>query len=190
MFMVFKKKQMIMTALVLMLGIAGYLNYRYDKDEAAMVASVDAGDPSEPGIGETVMVNSDSAKEENSDKSKKSKTDDDKDFFAAERVKRDSARAKTREELERTLADEAISAELKAMTERKLSDLAQFEENEAVAENLLSAKGFKQTLVYITSESVNVTVKQSGISRSDTAKIVDVIFELTQNNNIKIVEVN
>jgi len=30
MFMVFKKKQMIIGTLVVMLGVAGYLNYRYD----------------------------------------------------------------------------------------------------------------------------------------------------------------
>ena len=192
MFMVFKKKQMIMTALVLMLGIAGYLNYRYDKDEAATVASMDAVDPAEPGVGETVMVSSDAVKDKKDDKTAKQKTDSEvkEDFFAAERLKRDKARAKTREDLERTLADESASAELRSELERKLSNLARFEENETIAENLLSAKGFKQTLVYITDESVNVTVKQSGISRSDTAKIVDIIFELTQNNNVKIVEVN
>ena len=54
--MVFKKKQMIMTALVLMLGIAGYLNYRYDVPETGESVLVQNTEPSEPGVGETVMV--------------------------------------------------------------------------------------------------------------------------------------
>ena len=65
-----------------------------------------------------------------------------------------------------------------------------FEENEVTAQNLLSAKGFNQTVVYITDENVTVTVKRDALSKSDTAKIVDIIYEVTQNNNIKIVEVN
>ena len=63
MFMVFKKKQMIMTAFVLMLGIAGYLNYRYDVPETTESTLVQTTDSSEPGIGETVMVSAKPKKE-------------------------------------------------------------------------------------------------------------------------------
>jgi stage III sporulation protein AH len=179
MFMVFKKKQMIMTAMVLVLGIAGYLNYRYDKDEVQNVASVTQEDINEPEVGETVMVNA------NATKDKK----EEKDFFASEKLERDKQRAKTMDEYKKILADPDVSPEVKEDTENKLNDLISFEENEIMAQNLLSAKGFTDTLVYITDDNVTVTIKRDGISRSDTAKIVDIIYELTQNNNIKIVEV-
>jgi len=180
MFMILKRKQMIITALVLMLGIAGYLNYRYDADSPKKTASLETGDISEPETGETVMVST-PAKE----KIKISKDD----TFLEERLKLDAAREKTREELNGILNDETVSNEIKEETQRKLADLAKFEENEVMAQNLLGAKGFKTTMVYITHDGVTVTVKQDALSRSDTAKIVDVIFELTKNNNIKIVEV-
>ncbi len=180
MFMVFKKKQMIMTAMVLVLGIAGYLNYRYDKDEVQNVASITNEDINEPEVGETVMVNANAAKDK----------EEETDFFAMEKLNRDKQRAKTFEELKKTLSDPDVSAEVKSETQQKLNDLIYFEENEVMAQNLLSAKGFTDTVVYITSENVTVTIKRDGISKSDTAKIVDIIYELTQNNNIKIVEVN
>ncbi len=178
MFMVFKKKQMIMTVLVLMLGIAGYLNYRYDTDPTADMVAVEEIDVSEPGIGETVMVST--QPEEQSTEG---------DFFAVQRLERDRTRAKICDELKKTLESEGISEELRAETEKKLSSILDYEEAEATAQNLLSAKGFSNTMVYITDESVTVNIKQSGLSRSDTAKIVDVVYELTKNNNIKIVEV-
>ncbi len=180
MFMILKKKQLIMTTLVLMFGIAGYLNYRYDKkpdyDNAAQSAVM-----SEPGIGETVMVNTEAQPQ---------KPTEETDFFAVRRLERDKARAKTCEELKKTLESSDISEEMRAQTEESLSKLLHYEETEINAQNLLSAKGFEETLVYITDDGITVTIRQTGISRSDTAKIVDVIYELTENNNIKIVEVN
>lgn len=177
MFMVFKKKQMIMTALVLMLGIAGYLNYRYDVPEASESTVVQNTDLSEPGVGETVMVSAEPKKEKEDD------------FMVIKRVERDTARAEMCEELQKALESDGISQQMRDETEAKLSAILDFQEKEATAQNLLSAKGFEETLVYITNEGVTVNIRQNGLSRSDTAKIVDIIYELTQNNNIKIVEV-
>ncbi len=175
--MVFKKKQMIMTALVLMLGIAGYLNYRYDVPEASESTVVQNTDLSEPGVGETVMVSAEPKKEKEDD------------FMVIKRVERDTARAEMCEELQKALESDGISQQMRDETEAKLSAILDFQEKEATAQNLLSAKGFEETLVYITNEGVTVNIRQNGLSRSDTAKIVDIIYELTQNNNIKIVEV-
>ena len=177
MFMILKKKQMVATTLVIMLGIAGYLNYRYDMDADTVASNELSKD--EPGIGETVMVNA-PLKTENKES----------DAFSVRRLERDKARDKTYDELKKILSDETVSQETKADTENKLQQIIAFEENEVSAQNMLSAKGFADTLVHITEESVTVSIKQKGLSRSDTAKIVDVIYELTQNNNIKIVEVN
>ena len=182
MFMIFKRKQMILTALVLMLGIAGYLNYRYDKDGKNQMASVENGSVTEPEIGETVMVSSPSSKTGQ-------KLNVSKDPFASDKMRRDAAREKTKEELNNLLVSDGISEEIKDETRQKLSNLAHYGEQEVTAQNLLAAKGYKHTMVYITLDSVTVTVKRQGISKSDTARIVDVIFELTENNNIKIVEV-
>lgn len=178
MFMVFKKKQMVMTALVLMLGIAGYLNYRYDVPENAATSVAENTSTQEPGIGETVMVST-----------KPEKTEKEDDFLTVKRLERDKVRAQMCDELKSTLENDSISQELRQKTEDMLSAVLDCQEKEATAQNLLSAKGFEKTLVYITDESVTVNIKRDALSRSDTAKIVDIIYELTKNNNIKIVEV-
>lgn len=176
MFMVFRKKQMVMTAVVLMLGIAGYLNYRYDKEPIAKSVSVEEMQSGEPDTGEAVMVNSDAAVQE-------------EDFLAKQKLEKDRARAKKAEELGEILEEENISEEMRKSTEEELALMTEREEQEATAVNMLSAKGFEHAMVYITDENVTVNIRQKGISRSDTAKIVDIIYEVTKNNNIKIVEV-
>ena len=217
MFMILKRKQMIVTALVFMLGIAGYLNYRYDKEETLLANTTDL---EEPDIGESVMVSGENAVEKSKESSSPKKTEDP---FARENyrnlyeqienqgidvvlgsgygavknyatidnaVERGYTVVRTREDLEKLLSDETISQEVRTNAEQRLNDIIFFQENETAAENMLSSKGYPHTFVYMTSDSVNVTVKDNAISKSDTARIVDVIYELTQNNNIKIVEVN
>lgn len=179
-FMILKKKQMVVTALVLMLGIAGYLNYRYDKDPLHYV-SIDDSSLSEPDIGETAMV---------SGTPKEPVESAPEDYFSERRLERDSARSKTYEQLKKTLDDPDISDEMRKRTEESMTRLMEYEQAEVTAQNQLASKGFDTTFVYITDDNVTVYVKRNGISRSDTAKIVDIIYELTQNNNIKIVEVD
>lgn len=178
MFMVFKKKQMVMTAVVLMLGIAGYLNYRYDKEPASQTVSVDDMRSGEPDTGEAVMVSTNESTPETKE-----------DFFSEQRLEIERSREKTKEELTERLEDKNISDELRKETEEQLTHITERQQQELTAETMLAAKGFDNVFVCITDENVTVNIKRKGISRSDTAKIIDIIYEVTKNNNVKIVEV-
>jgi len=180
MFMVLKKKQMIISALVIMLGIAGYLNYKYDNTGGAEDVLSIEDEKTKSEIGEVEMVDANPGE---------INTENEEDFFASQRFEREKAHAKTKEELENILSNPSMSEESKKAAEERLSKLSLATEHETTAENILKAKGFKDVLVHINVDSVNVTIKTSGLSSSDTAKIIDAVFELTKNNNIKIVEV-
>ncbi len=177
MFMVFKKKQMLIATLVIMLGVAGYLNYKYDDSaETKDVLSVKDME-SEPSVGDTAMVNALSSE----------KKDD--DTFASYRLEREKTRAKVKEELESSVANKNLSDEARKNAEQRLSELTTASQLETSAEAILKSKGFDDVVVFINGDSVNVTVKSDGLSTTDTAKIIDTVYELTKNNNIKIVEV-
>jgi len=176
MFMVFKKKQMIIGTLVVMLGVAGYLNYRYDTGPDSEKKKISQNTGAEPDIGETVMVSGNNVKESDNP-------------FYEEKLKIANSRDKAKEELNALLETEGISQEIKEETVKKLADITAYREAEAAAEELLKAKGYPHTMVYISEDGVTVSVKKKGLNQKDMAKIVDVVFELTQNNNIKIVEV-
>ncbi len=191
MFMVLKKKQMLIVTLVLMLAIAGYLNYRYDGDGAKDVLSI-SGD-GEPEVGDTAMVNAenrDNSKDtadKNTENTEKNKSAD--DYFAPYRMEREKTRAKVKEELEKTVNSTSSSDEAKKNAEQQLSDIAKAISDESAAESTLKTKGFEDVVVFINGDSINVTVRSDGLSTADTAKIIDAVYGITKNNNIKIVEV-
>ena len=91
--------------------------------------------------------------------------------------------------MEKILSNATVSDEAKKNAEEKLASLSTASQTETTAETVLKSKGFEDVIVFINNDSVNVTVKTDGLSSSDTAKIIDVVYELTKNNNIKIVEV-
>lgn len=180
MFMVLKKKQMLIATLVIMLGVAGYLNYRYDGvSDTTNVLSI-KDEENENAVGETVMVNANSGE---------TVTKTEEDYFASYRFEREKSRAKTKEDLEKILANSSSSEDAKKNAENQLNNLSTASQQETTAETILKSKGFEDVVVFINNDSVNVTVKSDGLSSSDTAKIIDAVYELTKNNNIKIVEV-
>lgn len=180
MFMVLKKKQMLIATLVVMLGVAGYLNYRYDGvSDTKDVLSIEEN-KNEPEVGDAAMVNAEPGEVV---------TESEEDYFASYRFEREKSRAKTKEDLEKILSNSSVSEESKKAAEEQLSTLSNASQLESTAETILKSKGFEDVVVFINNDAVNVTVKSDGLSSSDTAKIIDAVYELTKNNNIKIVEV-
>ena len=180
MFMILKKKQLLIATLVIMLGVAGYLNYRYDGSEDAVdVLSVE-DEKSTESVGDAQMVNANVGE---------TVSESEEDYFATYRFEREKSRAKTKEDLEKILSNSTVSEDAKKSAEEKLASLSTASQTETTAETVLKSKGFEDVIVFINNDSVNVTVKTDGLSSSDTAKIIDVVYELTKNNNIKIVEV-
>ncbi|MGX4598795.1 SpoIIIAH-like family protein [Faecalimicrobium sp. JNUCC 81] len=70
--------------------------------------------------------------------------------------------------------------------------LVKDQETELKIENLLSAKGFEDALVYISSENVNVVVNEEKLDKSDAAKVFDLVAEQAsvKYENIKLMNNN
>lgn len=179
--MVFKKKQIVLLALVVMVGIAGYLNWRYEanlqtsSDPVENGIAVEAGESAESNLGEAQMVNGETAQN---------------DPFAASRMNRETARAKSLEILNATVNNANATPEAKTQAQEQIAKTAKNVETEANIETLIKAKGFADAVAVIGEDSVTVTVKAQGLTAPETAKIKDIVMEQTKNNNIKIVEVN
>ena len=207
----FKKNQLIITALAVMIAIAGYLKYSdsmIDSNQLAetSVASEDIVAQEEiemdisaediyasTGITEEIteeVAEFETVSDEQPGEAVLTSSDTSTYSFASEaKLSRDQTRAKNTESLLEIINSDVVSEAQKQGAIEQMLELTDISERETGAETLLSAKGFEETLVYITSESVTVNIRQNGLSRSDTAKIVDIIYEVTKNNNIKIVEV-
>ncbi len=175
MFVTIKRKHITIATVVLLLAIALYLNVRTTEthtDIAQEVADIHQNDYDTEESGKAIMV---SATENNLAKAKNN---------------REVVRSKACELLSKTLKDTDISQEAKAKAENQLLKMSKDMDNEAKCEFLLSSKGLGECIVFISDNSVNVTVGKSDITPEDVTKINDIIYEFTGNNNIKIVEVN
>ena len=64
-------------------------------------------------------------------------------------------------------------------TQQKLK-IIDYMEKERTIENLIENKGFPETLVLMTDNSITVTVNKQEITQSDVAKICDIVMRETE----------
>ncbi len=171
---VLHKKQIVLGALILMVGIAGYLNWKYDgADSPDLATSISASDTENNEIlGEATMVG---------------KTGN--DYFITCRNNRETVRSKAVEILRSTIDNPNSSQEAKGKAEAEILNISKNIEAEGNIENLIKAKGFEDVVIFINDNNITVTVKTNGLTAPEIAKIKDIVIEETGNNNIKIVEV-
>lgn len=103
---------------------------------------------------------------------------------------RELIRSKACEILQKIINDEASSEEAKKDAEERILKLADDINKEAQIESLLIAKGLNEPVVFISDNSVSVTIASKKLSNDEIAKINDIVYEISGNNNVKIVEVN
>ena len=176
MFMIIKKKHISVVFIILICVTMGLiLNFSCDNndDKETFYTDAELVNSSElPDMGETITV---SASQNNS--ITKVKND------------RDMARSKSCELLVELLENSNVSVQSKQEAEQSLIKASKYMDYENKCESLILSKGLGESAVYVSDDSVIVTLSQNNISDIDAAKINDIIFEQTGNNNIKIVEV-
>lgn len=162
---IFKKNQLIITSLAIMIAVAGYLNFSGEeismlsKEQETMVQKVedDAEIPSGE-IGEAVLT---SANVES--------------FVANARLNREQAHAKSKENLEKIINNSAIAESQKQDAIDQLARLSDRMEKQTAAEELLAAKGFHNSVVTIHDDSVDVAVTNQDLSAVSRAQIEDAV---------------
>ncbi len=175
MIMIIKKKAVIISGLVLMLAITGYVCYIQDNEKVASLNETEEFVP----IGEAKLVSTTPVSDAEND-----------DYFKKTRINRETQRAGSIDLLNETINNSSSSPESKKQAEEKLVMISDNMEKEANCEGLIIAKGYKDCIVYIGDESINVVVKNDNeLTSADTAKIRDIVYEQCMNNNIKIVAV-
>ena len=188
---IIKKNQVIITSLVIMIVVAGYLNFTADESVTSpenqtaqaengedMLVDVDVAPEedmaivdaaAEGGDGTESAENADSAGAENGE----TENIDDvgsigeavltssqaaKGFSAAAKLNREQVRSQNKEMLMEIINDSAGDAAVKAEAADSLKALAETAEKEQAAETLLEAKGFKNSVVSITEDGVDVVI--------------------------------
>ena len=161
------KKQVLLSALVVALGLAVYLNYSFAGDHPLSGASgkVSTSATTVKNLGDSKYVSATTAKPEE-------KTD----YFATARKNREASREEGIELLQDTLADRTLSEEARQQTLQKLESVTDAINEESRIESLLLAKGFEDCVVYLSGEEANVVVKAAELSQEQTCQILDIVL--------------
>ena len=190
--LVLKKKEIVAGALVVLIGVAGYLNWSYQDT----VRVTDGTDYIETGkrLGEAQYVSTDAdavevAKADSDKKDKEAKKSDD-EYFALAKMEKENSRSKALEILEKTAANEGFDEETRKNAEKKILDMASNTQKESVIENVAKAKGYNDISVYIDGESVDIIVQKDGFGEKDVVILKEIVTEQLNigPSNIKIVE--
>ncbi len=193
---IFKKNQIIITTLAIMIAIAGYLNYsgRILDEQADTVSSDDntvlVTDDSildstyADTYSDIVSLDGDGTEESEADAAvgeavlASSQAAD--NVLAQAKLNREQVRAQSRESLLEVINNSSIAEDQKQNAIAAMTDMAQIAEKEAAAELLLEAKGFAGCVVSITNDSADVMVHETELSEAQRAQIEDIVKRKTE----------
>ena len=225
---IFKKNQVIITALAIMIAVAGYLNFTSDKqvlntsvenmesegasgnsDDATVSAAVqDTIDGQEFALEDTgevdaitdtdvvEAVDGETADEENGEEFADASLDENGEPINAEKVgetvltnasislsqaklNREQTRSKAKEMLLEIINNESLSEDAKKDAINKMLSMTERMEKETAAETQLTAKGFVDSIVSISDDSVDVTLSISELTDTQRTQIEDIIMRKT-----------
>ena len=182
-----KKNQVIITALAILIAVAGYLNFAdvnlgfkdqeastdgssiledvdYDlTDETALLDEnqADTGDAPDTGTpGEAVLTAA-------------------SNFAAQAKLSREQIRSQNKADLQEIIGSQDIGDEQKQEAVSAMVEMTDVTEKEAAAELLLEAKGFENVIVNLTGETADVVVPDAYLDIAQRAQIEDIVKRKT-----------
>lgn len=197
-----KKNQMLITALAVMIAVAGYLNF-----SGRDLSVVKEGEDSQEVIEQTVDNTALEKTEETSTEGENAQASNDSEvsapvkdsleesematdtqigeavltsanvsnYIASTKMEREQTYAKAKENLQSIIEDANVSNAQKEEAVAKKTALSDTMEKEAATEQLLGSKGFLNSIVTIQNGSVDVCVQAEELSSVEKAQIEDIV---------------
>lgn len=188
---VFKKNQVIIAALAVMIAAAGYLNYSGrlfpDKEKSSEIGSEVASQELLDISQEDSQSASSDIKSQDGDNEAQTSTPgeavltggDATSIVSQAKITREQVRAKNKESLQEIIDNKQLTGEQKKKAVNEMVELTKIAEKEAAAETMLSAKGFTDSVVSLSEESADVVVNAKELSEANRAQIEDIVIRKT-----------
>ena len=209
---ILRNNQVIITALAIMIAIAGYLNfsnkssknigmsgefYEAKKDvittEKPKATEGTQAKSEENDIEEVINSKveeqkvADNSEGENIGEAVLVNSNISLDYFYTVKLNREQTRAKNKEELIKVAENNELSDKEKEIAVNKIIELTANSERENASEMMLKAKGFTNSVVSIVDGKVDVVIDADTITEEQVAQVVDVVNRKTGIANDKIV---
>ncbi len=204
---VLKRNQIIITALVIMIAVAGYLNYMdgnvkpdegivlddgglikrvSDEDYMAVSAEQSKALVFDGNVVDNPVINTEDTLALQADGTAKDpgeaifvSTTVDLSYFVQAKLDREQARAKQKEILTEMINNTNIDQKQRAECADKMLDIQKRIEKESAAEAMIEAKGFKEVFVRIDDNTVDVIVNKEALTDAEIAQIEDIVKRKT-----------
>ena len=189
-----KKNQIMITALAIMIAVAGYLNFQGAKkgkeDIYAMSTEevndlsdyeyvwTDEGDLTDELLEESLEAGEDATDMEVPGEAVFTSTSTVNSLAGAKLLK-EQTRAKNKETLMEIINNENLSESAKTEAVNSMITLTEHAQKETEAETLLEAKGYTEAVVSISDQTADVFIKSSELTDSQTAQIMDIVQRKT-----------
>lgn len=196
----FKKNQVVIYVIALMLVVAGYLNYTATNDfnSAVQTSSSEEELTKMANIGDAQLVSSSVVSEESnieksgltdeSNMAEKNKIIDNntistsgevsknnKDYFSTSKLERESMYSQMLETYENILnSSNSLETQKQSATEeiKKINDT---KNSIMICENLIKTKGFEDVVIFVNGDSISVIVEDEQLSPEEVAQIQNII---------------
>ena len=164
-----RKRQFVVVAMCLLIVAGAYITNK-DEQSAQTVMNPEISSSPTPKIyGEAQFVNGGT-----------------EDYYSQARLNRDAARGEALD-----LLREATETAETEETAQAMARMATACEQESKLENELKAKGFGDSVVFITDAGATITLSSQGLKEEELAKILSTVMAETglETNKIKIIEI-
>ncbi len=206
---IMRKNQIIITALVIMVAVAGYLSLANEESNFLSVGSfIDSEVPDSEltDISDEDMAAAEIGQEEALAISEGAITDATEEaskdnageavmvgntvsggYFESAKLSREQTRAKNKETLMQLANSKNATDKQKESAMSEIVTMTEIAEKETATENLLAAKGFDSVIVSIVEDSVDVIVDAAELNEQQIAQIADIVKRKTEVSPDKIV---
>lgn len=190
----FKKNQVIIYVIALMLVVAGYLNFTADNNlnSAVLTSSSEEELDKMANIGDAQLVSSNVVSEENSTQenisnantetntnntivTSSSSLNNDNEYFSKSKLERDTMYSQQLETYENILnSSNSLETQKQSATEeiKKINDI---KNGIMICENLIKTKGFEDVVIFVNGDSINVIVKDEQLAAEKVSQIQNII---------------
>lgn len=201
---IWKKNQVIITALAIMIAVAGYLNFTNDtikpnvqaniqktaqlaKEEQDTLLDLSEADlktkaeteQKEFEVADTGEIKKASSQETKGEAVLANSSSTGANFFASAKLTREQTRDKNKELLMDIINNTNVTEEEKKNAIQSMIEMTEISEKESATETLLSAKGFEGAVVSIVDGSVDVVINEKELTDQKIAQIEDIVKRKT-----------
>lgn len=191
------KNQIIIYVIALLLVTAGYLNYT--EKNTVEVSTAENQNITDENIGDAVLVsNNDENENEESNitivsSNENTNSDEDEqevnsnlnnvdaidnsqnDYFTNSKLERDKMYSQMLETYQKILDNTSISEEQKSIATQEIKKINDTKNSIMICENLISTKGFENSVIFINGDVVDAVIKAEKLSQEQVAQIQNIV---------------